>query len=68
MTRAKSETTGDMQRKSILEMRLVYKNLTDHEFAAMYTNRWKIPTREILEVLGVLDAERKRSNRNRQAQ
>lgn len=61
MTRAKSDTTGDLQRKSIIEMRGVYQNLTDHEFAAMYSNRWKIPTRE---VLGVLDAEKKRANRN----
>lgn len=61
MARAKNETTGDLQRNSILEMRRVYENLTDHEFAAMYSNRWKIPTRE---VLGVLDAEKKRANRN----
>lgn len=53
MARKKNETTTDLQRQSILELRKIWGNFTDLEFAAWYCSRWKIPTRE---VMGVLDA------------
>jgi hypothetical protein len=43
-------------KQSILEMRKVYSNLTDHEFAAWYSKRFKVSAGDVLQVL---DKERR---------
>lgn len=45
------QTTQDRLVISILEMRDVYSNLTDHEFAAMYQKRWGAKVFDIMRVL-----------------
>lgn len=50
--RRKDETTIALQVRSVMEMRVIWNNLTDLEFAAMYEHRWGLKVREVLRILG----------------
>lgn len=48
-------TTGEQLRRSVIELREIYSNLTVEEFAAWFENRYKVKKEEVKRILGSVE-------------
>ncbi len=44
-------TTQDEIRKSILELRKIYSNLSDREFSVWYSNKYKVSAKQVYSII-----------------